>query len=61
MVLIRGGVSTIGTDNPLIAGDGEGPKQSVYLTSFYLDKYEVSNDGMKLILSYLKLSLYFLT
>eukprot|EP00597_Dinobryon_sp_UTEXLB2267_P017322 CAMPEP_0201105534 /NCGR_PEP_ID=MMETSP0812-20130820/46415_1 /ASSEMBLY_ACC=CAM_ASM_000668 /TAXON_ID=98059 /ORGANISM="Dinobryon sp., Strain UTEXLB2267" /LENGTH=324 /DNA_ID=CAMNT_0047365443 /DNA_START=80 /DNA_END=1054 /DNA_ORIENTATION=- len=47
MALIRGGASLVGTDNPLVIGDGEGPKRNVYLNSFYLDKYEVSNDDFK--------------
>ena len=47
MVFVRGGASLVGTDNPLVLGDGEGPKRNVYLTPFYLDKYEVSNDGIQ--------------
>lgn len=43
MVLIAGGEFEIGTDTPVFAGDGEAPKRSVQLDSFYLDKYEVSN------------------
>lgn len=45
MVLIPGGTFFMGTNNPLIATDGEGPKRSVTVSPFYMDKYEVSNDA----------------
>lgn len=47
MVFIKGGETTLGTDNPTvysgIYNDGEYPKRSVYVDDFYLDIYEVSN------------------
>lgn len=46
MVFIDGGVGVVGTDKPIMKGDGESPKRNVKLSSFYLDKYEVSNDGI---------------
>lgn len=48
MVLIPNGTFIMGTNNPLIVGDGEGPKRSVIIsTSFLLDIYEVSNHKFK--------------
>ena len=43
MIYIEGGSFFMGTDNPIIKGDGEGPKRPVTVSSFYIDKYEVSN------------------
>ncbi|CAG4938036.1 unnamed protein product [Colias eurytheme] len=43
MVLIPGGTYQLGTDDIVIEGDKEGPKRLIQLSSFYLDKYEVSN------------------
>lgn len=43
MVLIKAGSYFIGTNNPGIVADGEGPKREVELDSFYMDMYEVSN------------------
>ncbi|XP_064289211.1 formylglycine-generating enzyme [Passer domesticus] len=43
MVLIPGGVFTMGTQEPQIQQDGEGPARRVHLGSFYMDQYEVSN------------------
>ncbi|KAM8930461.1 formylglycine-generating enzyme [Pelodytes ibericus] len=43
MVLLPAGIYTMGTDNPGIPQDGEGPSRQVQLHSFYLDMYEVSN------------------
>lgn len=43
MVNIPGGTYEIGTDKPVFAADGEGPKRKISLPEFYLDKYEVSN------------------
>ncbi|KAM4612987.1 formylglycine-generating enzyme [Polymixia lowei] len=43
MVLISGGEFLMGTDNPGIPPDGEGPQRLVYLDSFYMDIQEVSN------------------
>ena len=44
MVKIKGGTFYMGTDNPLIKTDGEGPKRLVTVSSFKIDKYEVTND-----------------
>ncbi|XP_067855051.1 formylglycine-generating enzyme isoform X2 [Heptranchias perlo] len=43
MVLIPGGVFTMGTDNPGIPQDGEGPARKAHIKQFYMDKYEVTN------------------
>ncbi|XP_073420577.1 formylglycine-generating enzyme [Dendrobates tinctorius] len=43
MVLLPSGVFTMGTDEPGIPPDGEGPARRVHIDSFYMDKYEVSN------------------
>lgn len=43
MVLIPAGVFTMGTQEPQIQQDGEGPARRVHLGSFYMDQYEVSN------------------
>jgi len=43
MVLIPGGEFTMGTDDPVFAADGEMPARKVTISSFYMDKYEVSN------------------
>uniref|UniRef100_A0A8C5JMQ8 Sulfatase modifying factor 1 n=1 Tax=Junco hyemalis TaxID=40217 RepID=A0A8C5JMQ8_JUNHY len=43
MVLIPAGVFTMGTQEPQIQQDGEGPARRVRLGSFYMDQYEVSN------------------
>lgn len=43
MVLIPGSNFTMGTNNPKIPSDGEGPAREVKLNSFYMDQYEVSN------------------
>lgn len=48
MSYITGGKFTMGTDKPIIFPDGESPARKVYLSSFYLDKYEVSNEEFKL-------------
>jgi formylglycine-generating enzyme len=44
MVLINGRKFYIGTDSPKIAGDGEGPRRLVIVSSFMMDRYEVSNN-----------------
>lgn len=44
IIYIKNGTFYLGTDNPIIKTDGESPKREVYLSSFYIDKYEVSND-----------------
>lgn len=43
MVRIKGGSYFIGTNDPVFVSDGEGPRREVELSSFYIDKYEVSN------------------
>lgn len=42
MVLISGGEFLMGTDNPAIPADGEGPQRPVHVDSFYMDIQEVS-------------------
>lgn len=44
MELIPGGTYFIGTNKPFIIADGEGPEREVHLNSFFIDKYEVSNE-----------------
>ena len=44
MVYIPGGFFNMGTNRPYIYPDGESPRRKVYLSPFYLDIYEVSND-----------------
>ncbi|XP_037108925.1 formylglycine-generating enzyme [Syngnathus acus] len=43
MVLIPGGEFLMGTDNPGIPADGEGPQRQVHVDSFYMDIQEVTN------------------
>lgn len=43
MVLISGGDFLMGTDNPGIPADGEGPQRPVHVDSFYMDIQEVTN------------------
>ena len=43
MLLVEGGVYTMGTDLPIFVADGEAPARRVQISSFYMDKYEVSN------------------
>ncbi|MBN3326572.1 SUMF1 enzyme, partial [Atractosteus spatula] len=43
MVLIPAGKFTMGTDEPAIPQDGEGPARTVHIQHFYMDVYEVSN------------------
>uniref|UniRef100_A0A4W3IXZ1 Sulfatase modifying factor 1 n=1 Tax=Callorhinchus milii TaxID=7868 RepID=A0A4W3IXZ1_CALMI len=43
MVPIPGGVFTMGTDDPGVPQDGEGPARKVHVKAFHMDKYEVSN------------------
>ena len=43
MSFIPGGDFDMGSNNPVIPQDGEGPARKVTLDSFYLDKHEVSN------------------
>lgn len=44
MIKINAGTYFIGTNNPVFVADGEGPKREVVLDSFYIDKFEVSNE-----------------
>mmetsp|Transcript_5265 Transcript_5265/g.8680 ORF Transcript_5265/g.8680 Transcript_5265/m.8680 type:complete len:413 (+) Transcript_5265:157-1395(+) len=44
MVYVEGGMVTIGTSQPSIPEDGEGPRRKIQLTDFYINKYEVSNN-----------------
>lgn len=44
MIKIDAGAYFIGTNNPVFVADGEGPKREVVLDSFYIDKFEVSNE-----------------
>lgn len=43
MLLISGGEFLMGTDNPGIPADGEGPQRPVRVDSFYMDIHEVTN------------------
>ena len=43
MVLIPGGETLMGTDEPGIPPDGEGPQRPVVLDPFLMDTQEVSN------------------
>ena len=45
MVKINGGVGSMGTDDPKIPREGEGPRRQIELSPFLIDKYEVSNNG----------------
>ncbi|KAI1234582.1 hypothetical protein IHE44_0003640 [Lamprotornis superbus] len=47
MVAIPGGVFTMGTHEPKIQQDGEGPARRVHVDSFYMDQYEVSNQDFE--------------
>ena len=47
-VLIRGGTFSIGTDEPFIPQDGEGPARKVHLDDFYINEFEVSNQDFSL-------------
>ena len=43
MTYVEGGTFSMGSDDPVIPQDGEGPARTVVLNSFYLDIHEVSN------------------
>nr|CAH7712742.1 unnamed protein product [Callosobruchus chinensis] len=45
MVLIQGTTFEMGTNNPVFVDDFESPVRNVTINSFYLDKYEVSNQN----------------
>ena len=47
MVLVKGGVYTMGTDLPIFVADGEAPARRVDVSSFYMDVHEVSNAEFK--------------
>lgn len=47
MVYLSGGLTTIGTDKVIVVSDSEGPSQKIYLSPFYMDKYEVSNEKFR--------------
>lgn len=44
MVLISGSEFEMGTNNPVFPSDHEGPAKNISIKSFYLDKYEISNE-----------------
>ena len=43
LVYISGGEFIMGLEKPILPHDGEGPPRKVTISSFYVDKYEVSN------------------
>nr|XP_023015355.1 sulfatase-modifying factor 1 [Leptinotarsa decemlineata] len=45
MVLIDGDTFEMGTNKPVFATDHEGPLRNVTIGSFYLDKFEISNQN----------------
>lgn len=47
MSLIPGGKYLVGSNEPIIEADGEGPEREVTLKQFYLDKYAVSNSDFE--------------
>lgn len=47
MVFIEGTTFQMGTNEPVFTTDLEGPMRNVTLKSFYLDKYEVSNQNFQ--------------
>ncbi|KAE8298681.1 Sulfatase-modifying factor 1 [Larimichthys crocea] len=51
MVLISGGEFLMGTDNPGIPADGEGPQRLVHVDSFYMDIQEVTNQQFESFVS----------
>lgn len=51
MVLIFGGEFLMGTDNPAIPPDGEGPQRMVNVDSFYMDIQEVTNQQFQSFIS----------
>jgi sulfatase modifying factor 1 len=48
MVLITGGVYTMGTDVPIFVADGEAPARRADISSFYMDVHETSNAEFEL-------------
>uniref|UniRef100_A0A8C6ZI36 Sulfatase modifying factor 1 n=1 Tax=Nothoprocta perdicaria TaxID=30464 RepID=A0A8C6ZI36_NOTPE len=51
MVAIPGGMFTMGTDEPKIPQDGEGPARRVHINTFYMDQYEVSNEDFEIFVN----------
>lgn len=51
MVLIPGGEFLMGTDEPSIPADGEGPQRLVYVDSFYMDIHEVTNQQFQMFVT----------
>ena len=47
MVLVPGATFLMGTSNPIIFNDGEGPERPVEVSSFLMDRFEVSNAAYK--------------
>ncbi|XP_063728811.1 formylglycine-generating enzyme-like [Symsagittifera roscoffensis] len=47
MVLVKGGVTEVGLEKPIIPQDGEGPIRKIDVPSFYIDKTEVTNAQFK--------------
>lgn len=45
MVLIEGATFEMGTNKPVFESDHEGPPKNITVDSFYLDKYEISNQN----------------
>lgn len=45
MALIPGGYYSVGTDEPMVRGDNEGPARRVHVSSFFIDRHEVSNEA----------------
>ncbi len=50
MVYLSGGEFIMGTDKPKILIDGEGPTRRVFLSPFYIDRYEVTNEDFKVFI-----------
>jgi len=51
MVWISEGEFLMGTDNPGIPADGEGPQRLVHVDSFYMDILEVTNQQFQSFVS----------
>ena len=43
MILIESGEFYMGTDTPVFPMDGESPRRSIFVPSFYIDRYETTN------------------
>ncbi|XP_014257461.1 sulfatase-modifying factor 1 [Cimex lectularius] len=44
MERLEGGRFSMGTDDPVLPGDGEAPERQVFVSAFSMDKHEVSNE-----------------